>query len=322
MPQLTFKPDENVTFPVMTTFEGTPADLPADGLFDVHSLYVLRDGQPINLDRSFGVTFSSVSGAGNYIATINRKELVTESGVEFVQQNGDVINFAEIANINGGQVFGGNQQATIETDLGQAVSDMQQTLTTIAPVAPDIPLESSNVRQGVVFGKIGDEQIGTFSPVCDVAGSGNIVDAVLKPMFEAVLIEARVCSYTNRLLLDAMYGRQNIDEWANLENCEDDAQSKREITARIQLEINRVESYLDDSLRHLYCTPFECPVPPTIEAITTALVGHNLRDARYMNEEDTVVLRKYERAMNTLHQLKEGSIRVPGFAVKAHPQFE
>ena len=130
------------------------------------------------------------------------------------------------------------------------------------------------------------------------------------------------CSYTNRLLLDAMYGRQNIDEWANLENCEDDAQSKHEIEARIQLEINRVEAYLDDSLRHLYCTPFECPVSPTIEAIATALVGHNLRDARYMNEDDTVVLRKYERAMNTLHQLKEGSIRVPGFMAKAHPQFE
>ena len=187
MPQLTFKPDENVTFPVMTTFNGTPADLPADGSFDVHSLYVLRDGQPINLNRAFGVTFSSVSGAGNYIATIDRTALVTEAGQPFVQQNGDVFNFAEIANINGGQVFGVNQQATIETDLGQAVSDIQQTLTAIAPVAPDIPLESSNVRQGVVFGKVGDEQVGTFSPVCDVAGSGNVVDAVLKPVFEAVL---------------------------------------------------------------------------------------------------------------------------------------
>ena len=119
-----------------------------------------------------------------------------------------------------------------------------------------------------------------------------------------------------------MYGRQNIDEWANLENCEDNLESNHEIDARIQLEINRVESYLDDSLRHLYCTPFDCPVPQTIEAIATALVGHNLRDARYMNEDDPAVLRKYERAMNTLHQLKEGSIRVDGFRAKSFPQFQ
>ena len=237
-------------------------------------------------------------------------------------QDGDDHNVRLVINEGGEQISTTKDAGSVGQDIAARLDQLTLQVGQIAPVAPDIPLESSNVRQGVVFGKVGDEQVGTFSPVCDVAGSGNVVDAVLKPAFEAVLIEARVCSYTNRLLLDAMYGRQNIDEWANLENCEDDAQSKREITARIQLEINRVESYLDDSLRHLYCTPFECPVPPTIEAIATALVGHNLRDARYMNEEDTVVLRKYERAMNTLHQLKEGSIRVPGFMVKAHPQFE
>ena len=237
-------------------------------------------------------------------------------------QDGDDHNVRLVINEGGEQLSTTKDAGSVGQDIAARLDQLTLQVGQIAPVAPDIPLESSNVRQGVVFGKVGDEQVGTFSPVCDVAGTGNVVDAVLKPAFEAVLIEARVCSYTNRLLLDAMYGRQNIDEWANLENCEDDAQSKREITARIQLEINRVESYLDDSLSHLYCTPFECPVPPTIEAITTALVGHNLRDARYMNEEDTVVLRKYERAMNTLHQLKEGSIRVPGFMVKAHPQFE
>lgn len=128
--------------------------------------------------------------------------------------------------------------------------------------------------------------------------------------------------YTNRALLNAMYGKQNIDEWSDLENCEDSSRRDRIIAERIQLEIDRVSAYVDDSLRHLYCGPFSCPPPRTIEAMVTAMVGHNLRDARYMNEDDPTVIRKYERAMNTLHQLKEGSIRVAGFQAKAHPQFE
>ena len=140
---------------------------------------------------------------------------------------------------------------------------------------------------------------------------------------EPVVVDTGGC-YSSRHLLNAMFGKQNIDEWANLENYDEEQSEEQEtaIIARIELENERVNAYIDDSLRHLYCTPFTCPAPRTIEAMATAMVGHNLRDARYMNEDDPVVLRKYERAMQTMNQLKEGSIRAPGFQAKTHPSFE
>ena len=149
-----------------------------------------------------------------------------------------------------------------------------------------------------------------------VAGTAVPVDSA------TVVVDTGGC-YTSRYLLNAMYGKQNIDEWANLENYDEDQNAEQEtaINARIELENERVNAYIDDSLQYLYCTPFPCPAPRTIEAMATAMVGHNLRDARYMNEDDPVVLRKYERAMNTLHQLKEGSIRTTGFRAKTFPSF-
>ena len=150
-----------------------------------------------------------------------------------------------------------------------------------------------------------------------VAGTAVPVDSA------TVVVDTGGC-YTSRYLLNAMFGEQNINEWANLENYDEDQNAEQEaaINARIELENERVNAYIDDSLRHLYCTPFTCPAPRTIEAMATAMVGHNLRDARYMSEDDPVVLRKYERAMQTMNQLKEGSIRAPGFQAKSHPSFQ
>ena len=90
MSHLKFKPNENITFPVMVLFNGVPTDLP-NGIpsLTVYSLYVLRNGQPINLSDS-GVSFSSVSGDGQYLATLDRSQLTTESGQPFSQLNGDV----------------------------------------------------------------------------------------------------------------------------------------------------------------------------------------------------------------------------------------
>lgn len=132
MPALTFKPTENVTLPVMVQFEGVPTDVPGGvSSLAVHSLYVLRDGLPIDLS-STGVSFASVSGAGNYLATFNRAALTTEAGLPFVQQSGDVFNFSESAEIAPGAfVFGAPQQALIDLELSEVLDSLTEQIDTL-----------------------------------------------------------------------------------------------------------------------------------------------------------------------------------------------
>lgn len=116
-----------------------------------------------------------------------------------------------------------------------------------------------------------------------------------------------VIYYTNRTRLDQMFGRQNIAKWADLEN---DGLETTLIDARITTAILDIQELIDSHLCHLYLTPFD-PAPRVIQSIATALAGHELRDARHMDEDDASVLRKYEIAMKKLMLIKEGAIRLP-----------
>jgi len=124
--------------------------------------------------------------------------------------------------------------------------------------------------------------------------------------------------YTNREKLNNMFGSQNIEKWSDLDN---DGTEEAVIETRIYEEIQNVHGEINGHLCHLYDTPFD-PVPRQIQMIATAFVGHNLRDARYMSEEDDTVLRKYERAWRDLMLIKEGAIRLPNLKARTTPSYE
>ena len=155
-----------------TRFNGVPTD-PPEGIssFSVSTLYVLRDGQPINLSDT-GVSFLSVSGAGQFVAMLDRTALTTETGQPFEQQNGDVFIFVEATEIAPGQnTFGQNQRAVIETDI----ADIQQQLTDLS--TPVIQPDPSEVAKDVVFGEVGNEQIGTLECATETtipSGTGSV----------------------------------------------------------------------------------------------------------------------------------------------------
>ena len=154
----------------MVLFNGVPTDLP-NGIpsLTVYSLYVLRNGQPINLSDS-GVSFSSVSGDGQYLATLDRSQLTTESGQPFSQLNGDVFIFSESSEIEPGFfTYGPNQRAIIEIDL----ADIQQQLDTLTPPPAQIPLDPNDVAKDVIFGEVGNEQTGTLECESEIIPSGS-----------------------------------------------------------------------------------------------------------------------------------------------------
>ena len=323
MSQSSFRPDENVVFAITTKMAGTPADLP-DGVvaLGVQSLFVIREGEALDIGAG-AVTFTerTSNNDGQYLATVDR------SVVTGTQQNGDIFAFTYTASVEGELVHSPTMYAAITIDLAAELEDIKQRIALVTPPESVIFPDPSQVDEGVVFGEIGNEQVGTSVDGTVNIPTGDAVVIVGKPSMTIVGVplpglETDDCQYTDRSKLNAMWGGQNIEEWADLENCEDSRERTMIINDRITLEIKRVTAYIDDSLRPWYCNPFKCPVPQTIEDIASALVGHNLRDARFMNEADPVVTRKYERAMNTLHQLKEGSIRVPGFQAKTAPSFE
>ena len=321
----------------MTQLNGVPTDLSGGiAALAVHSLYVLRDGTPINLDSSAGVTFVSVSGAGQYLAILDHTALLIETGAAFVLQSGDVVNFSASAEIEPGQfIYGVQQQAIIEVDLLESFNTLSSQISGITPTV--IEPDPAAVLSGVVFGQAGNEQVGTLefpttsSATAGAAGTASVdlkgtplVELELEPLFTE-LQEGQAFCYLTRDDLDTMYGEQNIDEWADHNNCNTE-ESRKLIARSVLTAAEWAESYINDSLRHLYCGAvwFEnCDeeTPRTINHIATAIAGHELRDSRVVNEADPVLLRKYERAMDKLNQLKEGSIRVPGFTAKAHPQF-
>ena len=75
-----FTPNENVVFSLVIKQDGVPTDLPDGSTLSVKTLFVVRDGAPVNLADS-GVTFSKLSNdpsdVGQYHATVDRCLLYT-----------------------------------------------------------------------------------------------------------------------------------------------------------------------------------------------------------------------------------------------------
>jgi len=72
----------------------------------------------------------------------------------------------------------------------------------------------------------------------DPAFSIDGVAGTAVPVESATVVVDTGGCYTSRYLLNAMFGKQNIDEWANLENYDEDQNEEQEtaINARIELE--------------------------------------------------------------------------------------
>lgn len=78
--------------------------------------------------------------------------------------------------------------------------------------------------------------------------------------------------YTTRTNLDIVFGKSNIDKWADANNNGNATQ----IAARVAWAIAKADAHINDRLRSRgYTLPFD-PVPNAIEEISNALAGCNL----------------------------------------------
>ena len=129
-----FTPNENVVFSLVTKRGEVPTDVPANSPMVVKTLFVVRDGVPINLADS-GVTFSKLSNdpsdAGQYYATVDRTALVTEGGAPFEQQVGDIFGFTYEVDLLGGTRVSENKFASIVADHSEQLDRIESVLSSI-----------------------------------------------------------------------------------------------------------------------------------------------------------------------------------------------
>lgn len=131
-------------------------------------------------------------------------------------------------------------------------------------------------------------------------------------------------SYCSQSDIEALFGAVNVRKWADLDNTEVEAP----ITARVATAIEYAQATINDRLRGgRYTIPLAEPPPTTIIDTAARLAGFWLYDARGSQDFNEVtgqpisrLLGHYRKAIQTLNDIRRGTVRLPIVGKKSSPE--
>ena len=166
-----FTTQENIHFSLLVTRQGVPKDPPGGfTALSTMSFFVIRDGQPIDLDVG-AISFSKVSDDpdddGQFIALVDTQNLFDSSSSPFVTQHGDTFSFSAKVNISDQDfIVSDNHFASIAFDAesrldhqDDRLSDIKQVVDILASSsAPNLPVNPSSFSVGDILPLQQDQQ--------------------------------------------------------------------------------------------------------------------------------------------------------------------
>lgn len=119
-------------------------------------------------------------------------------------------------------------------------------------------------------------------------------------------------TYSTRADSNQIFGKQNVDRWADIQNLEKD----EEITARINWAITEAYNQINARLSGCrYTVPFETTIDPVIVTLSARLVGVLLYDLRKLVDSPDFDEMGWHRVIveRTYKQIHGGQLRLVNY---------